>query len=301
MSRIHEALKRAEQERAANSAVGGEAFPPESLPSLGRAAAPPAVTGAPPGASEISDSTAVLTPELVRARTSHSRWSPDPGSTLFADVQDRAPGTEEFRSLRSRLYQIREKHPLQTLLVTSALAGEGKTFVAVNLARAIVQQHGRAVLLIDSDLRISRIHLTLGAPAAPGLSDYLLGEADLFSVLQQGAPEGLFFIPGGRSVPNPAELIGSGRLKLLLQRLAPAFDWILLDSPPSVPLTDASLLAEMSDGVLMVVRAGETPYDMAQKGCRQFRDRRLVGVVLNGIPETSSYSAYYYYAGNGQK
>ena len=154
-------------------------------------------------------------------------------------------------------------------------------------------------MLIDSDLRISHMHILLGASAVPGLADYLLGEADVFSILQRGAQEGLFFIAGGKRAPNPAELIGSGRLRTLIQRLAPAFDWIILDSPPAVPVTDASLLAEMSDGVLMVVKAGETPYDMAQKGCQHFRDKHLVGAVLNRIEAGSAYSAYYYYGAEG--
>jgi len=106
----------------------------------------------------------------------------------------------------------------------------------------------------------------------------------------------LFFIGGGKVVSNPAELIGAGGLKSLIQSLAPVFDWIILDSPPSVPLTDACLLAEISDGVLVVVKAGETPYDIAQKGCQQFRNKHLLGVVLNRVAPTASYSAYYYTA-----
>ena len=309
MSRIHEALKKAQQERAANSQTGGEAISGEPMPSLGvpvldgvsetsEGLAVPATTGT--GVAEMGEGAGVLTLELLQGRCPQADWSPDPGSTLFTGPQDHTLGTEEFRSLRSRLYQIRDKQPLQTLLIASAMPGEGKTFVAVNLARAIVQQRGRRVLLIDSDLRLSHMHVLLGASAAPGLSDYLLGEADIFSILQRGGQDGLFFIAGGKEVPNPAELIGSGRLKILIQHLARTFDWIILDSPPAVPVTDASLLAEMSDGVLMVVKAGETRYDAAQKGRRQFRDERLVGGVLNGIAAESSYGSYYYYSGNGK-
>ena len=308
MSRIHEALKKAQEERASNPQTAADKIPGDSMPSLGVArrdrvpgtlegSTPSATTGT--GDTEIAEAGGVLTLDLLQTRCPQSTWSPDPGSALFVDSQNHALGTEEFRSLRSRLYQIRDKQLLQTLLVTSAMAGEGKTFVAVNLARAIVQQRGRRVLLIDSDLRISHMHILLGASAVPGLADYLLGEADVFSILQRGAQEGLFFIAGGKRAPNPAELIGSGRLRTLIQRLAPAFDWIILDSPPAVPVTDASLLAEMSDGVLMVVKAGETPYDMAQKGCQHFRDKHLVGAVLNRIEAGSAYSAYYYYGAEG--
>jgi protein-tyrosine kinase len=299
MSRIHEALRRAQQERASNSHMGGEVISGESMPWLGVGPARSTAGGPATGVGEFGEGTGVLTLERLQARCPKSTWSPDPRSAFFVDAKDHSPGTEQFRSLRSRLYQIRDKQPLQKLLVGSAVAGEGKTFVAVSLARAIVQQRGRSVLLIDSDLRISRMHVVLGAPAAPGLSDYLLGETDIFSVLQRGEQDGLFFIAGGKKAPNPAELIGSGRLRGLIQRLAPVFDWIILDSPPVVPVTDATLLAEMSDGVLMVVKAGGTPYDIAQKGCQQFRDKHLLGAVLNRI-STATYGAYYYYSSDGK-
>jgi len=295
MSRIHEALMKAQQERATTLQTPD---PTESIPSADVVPDGPAVATAMRANPITREGSEVLTLEGLEARCPQSTWNPDPGSVLFADSTDQTLGTEEFRSLRSRLYQIREgeKQPLQTLLVASAMAGEGKTFVAVNLAQAIMQQTGRRVLLIDTDLRLSRMHVLLGASLAPGVSEYLRGEADMFSVLQRGAQQGLFFIGGGKTPSNPAELIASGRLKPLIQRLAPVFDWIILDSPPSVPVTDASLLAEISDGVLMVVKAGETPYDMAQKGCQQFRDKHLVGVVLNRVAAAASYSAYYYRA-----
>jgi capsular exopolysaccharide synthesis family protein len=301
MSRIHEALIKAQQEKATSLQTPN---PTESSLSAEVVPNGSAVAAAIRGGTAIREGSEILTLQGLEARCPLSTWSPDPESVLFADSQDGSLATEEFRSLRSRLYQIREakKQPLQSLLVSSAMAGEGKTFVAVNLARAIVHQRGRRVLLIDTDLRLSRMHIMLGASLAPGVSEYLRGEADMFSVLQRGAQEGLFFIGGGKTASNPAELIGSGRLRPLIQRLAPVFDWIILDSPPSVPVTDASLLAEISDGVLMVVKAGETPYDIAQKGCQQFRDKHLVGAVLNRVAPAASYSAYYYRAdGKGGK
>jgi capsular exopolysaccharide synthesis family protein len=299
MSRIHEALIRAQQEKVQKPQHGSEPLPNESTPRVDEALEGSPVAGPTVGVIDAEEGSGILTLEVLEARCPPSTWSPAPGSMLFADPHDNTPGTEEFRSLRSRLYQIREKRPLQTLLVSSAIAGEGKTFVAANLARAVVQQRGRRVLLIDSDLRVSRMCTLLGASAAPGLSDYLLGEADMFSILQHGPQEGLFFIAGGKRVHNPVELIGCGRLKPLIQRLAPVFDWIILDSPPSVPVTDASLLADLSDGVLMVVRAGETPYDIARKGCQPFVDKQLLGVILNRVAPESSYRAYYYYSPEG--
>jgi capsular exopolysaccharide synthesis family protein len=215
-------------------------------------------------------------------------------------------GAEEFRSLRSFLYLVREQRRLQRLLISSSLPGEGKTFTALNLAHAMACQTEHCALLIDGDLRLPKLHTALGTSCAPGLSDYLAGEADEFSILQRSSLENLFFIPAGRPAPNPSELIGNGRLKLLLDRLSPAIDWIILDSPPVIPVSDAKLLAEVCDAVLLVVRAGSTPYDLAQKACRQFRPQQLLAAVLNRSAPNQAYASYYPYnrgagSGNGKR
>jgi capsular exopolysaccharide synthesis family protein len=296
MSRIHEALKKAEQERSGGAHPAGEAVSPIDFAEPGPLHRPvePAVLPV----AEAAAASGALTFDLLRERCRPSAWNFDPTTTLFGnqrsgELKGRA-GTEEFRTLRSRLYQLREKQPLRTLLVTSALPAEGKTFVAVNLAQVIVRQHERRVLLIDADLRWSRLHLQLGASQKPGLSDYLKGEADEVAIVQRGAGDNLFFVPGGNPAPNPAELISSGRMELLLRRIAPLFDWVILDSPPAVPVSDASLLADMCDGVLMVVRSAQTPFDMAQRAVQEFREKHLVGVVLNDVEPEAGYSSYYY-------
>jgi len=214
---------------------------------------------------------------------------------LFMNGDDNARGTEEFRTLRSRLYTFREKMPLKTLLVTSALPKEGKTFTCANLAQVLVRQHGRRVLLIDADLRGPRLHQMLGTTAGPGLSDYLQGRADEFSVMQRGPQENLFFIPSGTEIEDPSELVANGRLKTLLQRIEPLFDWIIVDSPPAVPVSDASVLAKSCDGVLIVVRSASTPADVARRARQEFPDQLLVGVILNGTrDEAVPYARYYY-------
>ncbi|MGB9103394.1 MAG: CpsD/CapB family tyrosine-protein kinase, partial [Terriglobales bacterium] len=231
-----------------------------------------------------------------------TEWKPDSESMLFFDSSKHYEvGMEEFRTLRSRLFQIREKRPLKTVLVGSALPGEGKSFVAANLAQAIARQHGRRVLLIDSDLRCASLHEYLGTRATPGVTDFLRGMADEDAVLQRGPMDGLFFIARGAEVANPAELIANGRCKTLLQQLAPHFDWIVLDSPPAVPVADASMLAEHCDGVLLVVRSGSTPFEQAQRAAREFRDKAIIGVVLNQVTPASGYNGSYYkgYGGYG--
>jgi capsular exopolysaccharide synthesis family protein len=301
MSRIHEALKKAEQERAGNPRAAEDA----AEPGLGEALAPlPSLVEVGPQRTPEA-LPGELAFEELRERCRRVTWSLDPRTVLFEgkpqDVQHR-PGTEEFRTLRSRLYQMRERTPLRTLLVSSALPAEGKTFVATNLAKAIVKQHERRALLVDADLRWSRLHLTMGAPQTPGLTDYLLGEADEFAIVQRAQYSNLFFVPGGKAVSNPAELIASGRMKGFLEKMAPMFDWVILDSPPAVPVADASVLADLCDGVLLVVRSAATPFDMAQKAVQEFREKHLIGVVLNDVEPKEGYSSYYYqyYYGSGR-
>ena len=307
MSRIHEALKRAEQERAAAlegrtpSVLPSETVVPEPIAGV-ETMTPPSFKETPheaqvPSAASIRQAPSFsgsLTWDMVLARASQARWTPDGKTMLFFNQDENARGSEQFRTLRSRLYQMRERAALKKVLVTSALPKEGKSFVAANLAQVLARQHGRRVLLIDGDLRAPRLQTALGTTSTPGLGDYLLGEVDEVSIMQRGALEGLFFIPSGRAVEHPAELIANGRLKVLLQRLEPLFDWIVMDSPPAVPVSDASQLASFCDGIMLVVRSSATPYDTAQRARREFQGKTIVGVVLNGIPTNGSYARYYY-------
>lgn len=297
MSRIHEALKKAEQERAATL---GAAAQPETVPvgaedvgGYPESAAPiPVAAVATPAIPGFGSS---FTVDAMLARCPQTEWKPDLGTMLFMNGDDGGRGTEEYRTLRSRLYHLREKMTLKVVLVTSALPKEGKSFTAANLAQVLVRQHGRRALLIDADLRGPRLHLMLGTAAGPGLSEYLQGKNDEFSIMQRGSLENLFFIPSGTGIEDPAELVGNGRLKMLLQRVAPLFDWIIVDSPPAVPVSDASVLAKACDGVLMVVRSNSTPSDAARKARLEFPDEALIGVVLNGTSdEITPYARYYY-------
>jgi capsular exopolysaccharide synthesis family protein len=256
-----------------------------SLPASGGV---PLTSGMPAFASPFSLDT-------LLARCTPQAWSPDEKTMLFFNGDDNARGTEEFRTLRSRLYHAREKMPLKKVLVTSALPKEGKSFTAANLAQVLVRQHGRRVLLMDADLRGPRLHLMLGTPSSPGLADYLQGGCDEFSIMQRGPMENLFFVPSGQEISDPAELVANGRLKFLLQRVEALFDWIIIDSPPAVPVSDASILAKACDGVLMVVRSNTTPVDMARRARQEFPDEALIGVVLNGISaDAMPYTRYYY-------
>jgi len=304
MSRIHEALRRAEQERAAQGgaapeyplvALAGGASPmPMAEQSTQGATEHPSNGGLPPTSGMPLFGTAVSLDALMD-RCAQRKWNPDVKTMLFFNGDDSARGIEEFRTLRSRLYALREKMPLKKILVTSALPQEGKSFTSANLAQVLARQHGRRVLLIDADLRGPRLHLMLGTTSTPGLADYLQGGSDELSIMQRGPMENLFFIPSGHEISNPAELVGSGRLKVLLQKVESLFDWIVVDSPPAVPVSDSSVLAKACDGVLMVVRSNSTPIDMARRARQEFPDESLLGVVLNGMnSDVLPYTRYYY-------
>jgi len=305
MSRIHEALKKAEQERAAQ-------HPSDTTQSL---FAPAKVVPAPvdpvtPGSAPATTAVDVMTEmpivpppsasgnylrfDELRARCVKAKWHPDPNMNVFFNSDPATHGAEQFRTLRSRLYQLRGNQTLRTILVTSSIPGEGKTFVANNLAQAIVRQPDRRALVIDADLRRPRLHVPLGAPLAPGLTDYLRGEADELHVIQHGQEGNLCFMPGGNEVTNPSELLSNGRLKILLDRVTPVFDWVILDSPPCLPVADASVLADLCDGVLLIVRAGSTPCEVAQKACQELQGRNIIGVVLNAVEKNHLYDSYYY-------
>lgn len=228
------------------------------------------------------------------ARCPQSEWKPDPDHMLFFQDDESRIGAEEFRTLRSRLYQIREKMALKRILVTSAMPREGKSFVASNLTQVLVRQHGRRALLIDADLRNPGLHKNFGTELTPGLSDYLAGESDEFAIMRRGPMENLFFIPAGRVASTAPELLANGRLKLLLQRVEPLFDWVILDSSPVIPVSDPTVVAGICDGVLMVVRSELTSSELAKRAREEFPDKLLLGVVLNGTMGKYAQARYYY-------
>lgn len=295
MSRIHEALKRAAEERSSKLAAGSATDLVDAATGFGNTPIiePDRVASGRPEFRSHGTPAQLQFEELAK-KCAQPKWTLDPRTSVFHDVDSKKVGAERFRTLRSRLYQIATAQQLKKVLITSSIPAEGKTFVAANLAHSIVRQNDRRVLLIDADLRASRLHQALGAPATPGLTDYLRGEADEFAVIQKGSEANLFFIPGGTPVSNPSELLLAERMKRLLERVTPLFDWIVLDSPPALPVHDASMLADLCDGVLFVVRAGQTDYEMAEKASSEFRDKNLLGVVLNCVEKGDSYGTYYY-------
>ena len=295
MSRIHDALKKAAQERTARVAASNQTEvvdvavdvqrtndKTEELPER-----------------EIKDVFAAEEASLhnfedLTKVCPRQPWQPMEQPLLFQNATDEGPGAERFHTLRSRLSQIAAVRPLRRVLVTSSVPAEGKTFVAANLAKSIARQPDKRVLLIDADLRASRLHRVLGAPETPGLTDYLRGDLDVLKIIQRGPEGNLCFIPGGNDVTNPGDLLLNERMKKLLEWVTPLFDWVILDSPPALPVHDASLIADLCDGVLFVVQAGATNFEIAEKASAEFRQKNLIGVVLNQVQSGAEYDGYYY-------
>src|SRR5215470_5674015 len=305
MSRIHEALKKAAEERAAKVATEMETPVSETpdepkQPTMLRpemTIALPIAPAAPTLKISSRTTTGTAAPgfsfeELVK-RCVQAEWQIDPLNSVFLNSRPGEGGPERFRTLRSRLYKIASTRKLKRVLITSGVAAEGKTFVASNLTQSIIQQPELRVLLIDADLRSSRMHTLFGTQCCPGLSDYLRGDADEYGVIQKGSSENLFLIPGGNLVSNPSELLLSDRMKQLLNTVTPVFDWIIIDSPPTLPVHDASVLADMVDGVLFVIRAGSTDAEIVERTASEFRGKNLLGVVLNQVQKTDSYGEQY--------
>jgi capsular exopolysaccharide synthesis family protein len=297
MSRIHEALKKAAEQRAPLASRSPEAVMLEVTAEEQDQGRAKTVEGATLSAEIKKPARSIVPPSFadITSKCAHPTWKLDPRFTVFSGLESNQSSAERFRTLRSRLSQIRDTRPLKKILITSSVPAEGKSFIVSNLAQSFVRQADRRVLLIDADLRAPRLHSALGTKPRPGLAEYLTGEADEYQIIQQGEEENLCFIPYGSETADPSELLSRERMRKLMEFVSPAFDWILLDSPPVLPVHDASILADLCDGVLFVVKAGATESAVAEKAVAEFRQKNLLGVVLNGTDRSDSYGGYYYY------
>jgi capsular exopolysaccharide synthesis family protein len=300
MSRIHEALKQAKHgQDPAPLAELVATIPSTAASQLGSGFDRTNLSGLPVSgqAPDVPNSSCAGLDDL-RNRCVRRVWKLDPAYCVFSGTRPRAELAEQFRKLRSKLYEMRKSQSLQTLVITSTVPAEGKTFVALNLALAITRQNGRRVLLIDGDLRMPKLASCLGVPSFPGLTEFVRGAADESSILQSDSESGLFFIAAGEIAANPTEMLASERLQWLLARMTPLFDWIIVDAPPVLPVSDAGALAGHCDGVLVVVRAGSTGYDSVGAALKELRGKKVLGVVLNLADRRESFcDANSYYAG----
>lgn len=216
----------------------------------------------------------------------------------------RGPAAEAYRTLRTNLEFAAVDEPVRTLLVTSSIPGEGKTTTASNLAVAFAQA-GRRVILLDADLRKPGVHKVFDLPNVAGLTSLLrTDDVAIDDVVQATEEERLHVITTGLLPPNPAELLGSNRMKTILERLVAAADLVIVDSPPLQAVTDAAILSAITDGTLLVIDAERTRRGAAGHGREALAkaDARVLGVALNRISTRagSNYVYYDYYGAHGK-
>jgi capsular exopolysaccharide synthesis family protein len=212
----------------------------------------------------------------------------------IALLQPQSLVAEQFRTLRARIDSVSATHPIRSIAVTSALAGDGKTMAAVNLALVTSMSVGRKVVLVDCDLRRPRVHESLGLRVEAGLAEVLQGSAEIDEALVAVEGTALQVVPV-RSVPsNPSELLASGRMREFVEKLGTRFDRLVLDAPPTLGLPDAKTVGDLCDGILFVVRAHATPREDVDAALEILDRSRVVGMILN---EADMDPARYEYAG----
>ncbi len=272
MGKVYDALRRAEEQRterrAAPSAPAVEAAAGIQTPAAARPRKRPG--------------TGWLRGWFGRERAKSAEGAAAINKRRIALLQPESFVADQFRTLRARLDSIAAERPLRTLAVASALAGEGKTTAAVNLAVVTAMSVGRRVLLVDCDLRKPQIHSALGLSPELGLAEVLADEAPLDRAVIKVEGTNLEVLAVRSTPKNPSELLASSRMRTLLQELAQSYDQVILDTPPTLALPDAKTLSELTDGVVMVVRADTTPQQDVHAALDILDRRRVLGVVLNG-------------------
>jgi capsular exopolysaccharide synthesis family protein len=206
--------------------------------------------------------------------------------------------SEQFRSLAAALHQKQRDTGLKMLMVTSAHAGEGKTFTAANLAFMLSDSYARRVLLIDADLRRPSLHSAFGARNDSGLTDALRGAPGSVIRVIEVTPS-LALMPAGTPVIDPMPLLTSGQVQTIFRDAAAKFDWVIIDAPPVALLPDAALFASMVESVVLVVAAGVAPYRVVNRAVEALGRQKIAGVVLNRIERSGSPDGSYdhYYGG----
>ncbi len=207
---------------------------------------------------------------------------------------------EKFRFLGVRLRQLRQTRPLKKVLVTSTIPEEGKSLVSANLAGVLAQRKEK-VLLIEGDMRRPTLAQQFGLSKLPGLAEWLQNGQQTASNIYRLEGLGFWFMPAGDPPANPLELMQSGRLSVLMGPLTNLFDWIIVDSPPLLPLADTTVWARMTEGTLLVDREGKTEKPSLKRGLEILKKSDLLGVVLNGCSQLDLKNYYQRYGPPGRK
>jgi capsular exopolysaccharide synthesis family protein len=206
-----------------------------------------------------------------------------------------SPAAESIRLLGVRLRNLRRERPLKKILITSTVPHEGKSLIAANLACTLALTTQQRVLLLEGDLRRPSLCAKFGIGRNPGLCECLKGERALMKCVYLLEDARLWILPEGSAQSNALELLQSGQLSAVMNQLEEWFDWIIIDSPPVLPLGDTSVWARLADGILLVARQGTTEKRHLLKGIEALEPKKLIGALLNCSQSSSDY--HYYYRG----
>ena len=269
MAKVYDALRRAEEERKRRSGA------PSTAPST-----PLDFESARPQAK--AQTTRPSLWKRLLASAGSSEPTGDFNKRRISLLQPDSYVAEQFRSLRGRIDALSAQRPIRTIAVTSPLSGEGKTTAAINLAVVTSLSLGRRVLLIDCDLRKPKIHQALGLHPEAGLVEVLRDEVSLDSAILKVEGMNLEVLAVRSKPPNPSELLSSPRMRDLVEEVARRYDRVILDTPAALGVPDAKAVAELCDGLILVVRADVTPHNEIEAALEILDRRRLLGLVLNG-------------------
>lgn len=316
MSRIFDALQQSERER---SGVDSAALPqgPELLKRAERAAASNWDAWIEPESTSVAvddervEGTVIPLSGKATTSTVHSEGlestrqldvfdqfqslgiSLHPQSRLVCLTDREDPTAEAIRLLGVRLKDLRQARPLKRILLTSTIPQEGKSMISANLACALAHASEERVLLVDGDLRRPSLSQMFGIQTQPGIYEWLQEDRDLNPNICRLEEAGLWILPAGGTSRNPTEFLQSQRLPALIDRITAWFDWIIIDSPPVLPLADTSVWMRLADGVLLVTRQGTTEKQQLKSGLEALEPHKLIGAIVNGS-RPSTYSGYYY-------
>jgi capsular exopolysaccharide synthesis family protein len=295
MSRIQDILSKAERDGTARRTRAltddSRTPPPAVAPAPRREAHAPAA--APVWTPAAAPAPAPETPDVHEHFPSGTGLDPH----LVAALAPHSLAAEQYRSLRTRIKRAENGRSIRAIAVTSPAKGDGKSLTAANLALTMAQEFQQRVLVLDADMRRPSVHHLFGISDTPGLSDVLMGAADLNQVLVSLPEYHVTVLPAGAPPSHPAELLGSAAMRRVLDTLRTRFDRILIDLPPVTPLADVHIVSPMVDGVLMIVRAGITPKPAIEQALSGLDGSKVLGLVLNETGGAGA--AKYAYEGYG--
>jgi len=271
MAKVYEALRKAEEERKRRA--GDEVSPVAPLD------APPTPARAPVEKAERQPLWKRMTPSLRRRQR---ETAGEINKRRISMLQPDSYVAEQFRSLRGRIDALSAQRPIRTLVVSSPMAGEGKTTASINLATVTSMSVGRRVLLVDCDMRRPRVHQSLGLRPEAGLAEVLTGVVSVDDAIMKVEGMNLEVLAVRGRPSNPSELLSSPSMRELVREVADRYDMVILDTPAALGVPDAKAVAELCDGIVLVIRADVTAQQDVEAALELLDRNRLLGIVLNG-------------------